>query len=201
MEGSIAAMKYRRGLNRLYGVLCAMWFLAWLVGFPLYMRSKDLRDTEFFVQWITDNPNAFGPGTQPKLALEERERLTNWLQSLMNFMKDRPLTQEEDREYQEFEQWKGKTLEQAIQMLLMNPKAPIDNIEASINEKERDLQKKYLLRVANERASLVNVYKRLWKSNWSGWAFYVLLGPLVAYAAIYVLILAVRWVMQGFQKS
>ena len=50
-------MKYSRGLNRVYGLLCGIWFLAWLVAFPLYTRSKDLKCREFWTLCASWSPN------------------------------------------------------------------------------------------------------------------------------------------------
>lgn len=186
-------MKYRRGLNRVYCVVCAMWFLAWLVGFPLYTRSKDLRDNEFFVQYILI-PTTFEAGTEPKptppkQTPAEIERTKQLVERLESFLKDNPrLAQELKREEKRFTGEIREQLERGAEL-------------HHIYGRRSELARNQLLRVAQEQAGLVNTYKELWKSNWRGWGLYVLLGPLVAYAVIYGFILSVQWVMQGFQKS
>lgn len=199
-------MKYRRGLNRVYCVVCAMWFLAWLVGFPLYTRSKDLRDTEFFVQYILI-PTTFEAGTEPKptppkQTPEEIERTKQLVERMESFLKDNPrLAQELKREEKQVMSEIAEQVERTL--LALQPAWDPVTREAfhRIYARRTELSRNQLLRVAHEQAGLVNTYKELWKSNWRGWGLYVLLGPLVAYAVIYGFILSVQWVMQGFQKS
>jgi hypothetical protein len=179
MEGSITAMKYSRGLNRVYGLLCGIWFLAWLVGFPLYTRSNDLRDAEFFVQYIyiptTFEAETPPKPTPPKPTAEEIEQIKQLVERQESFLKDNPRLAFNDRAF----------------------RAELHRIYG----RRTGLARNQVLRVAQEQAGLFKTYKQLWKSNWRNWGPYVLLGPLIVYAAIYALILAVGWVVQGFQKS
>ena len=213
MEGSITAMKYSRGLNRVYGLLCGIWFLAWLVGFPLYTRSNDLRDAEFFVQYIYI-PTTFEAETQPeptppKPTAEEIERIKRLVERQESFLKDNPRLAEELA--REKERVTGEISEQVdrASQTFSAPGRPADVVNdrafrAEIHRiygRKTDLARNQVLRVAQEQAGLFKTYKELWKSNWRDWGPYVLVGPLIVYGAIYALILAVGWAVQGFQKS
>jgi hypothetical protein len=201
-------MKYRRGLNRVYCVLCVIWFLAWLVGFPLYTRSKDLRDTEFFVQYIYI-PTTFEAESQPKPlepTPEEIERTKQLVERQESFLKENPhLAQELEREnrqvQREIAEEVARYTESFLQLKLTTSDPFVREQLHRIYGRRTDLARNQELRVAQEQAGLFNTYKQLWKSNWRGWGLYVLLGLLVAYAVIYGFILTVQWVMQGFHKS
>ena len=198
------------GWRRLWVVLSALWFFGWLVGFPLYVRSKDLASTELFFQKFLEWR------TEPKstLTTEESERLDRVFQWVESLPKNNPrLASELDEEDRRFtEEAKAESNREfateffASQSTLEDPEEWLRRVQDRVNKKRRQqlknsLYKQVLLTAAKEDASLADVYKRLLKSNWSGWGLYVLLGPLVAYAGISGGILAVRWVMHGFHNS
>lgn len=180
-------IKTRRlnGWQRLWVLLSAFWFLGWLVGFPLYVRSKDWRDGEFFVQWSridqhdTETLATRAPGWL---------RVSNWLHQ-----NDSRLV----RVAMEYEQLQSE-IQRDSQLLHLG-----DKFKEAYGEKLDRIAQLYadLRTLPQNYAAFPNVYKRLLKSNWSGWGLYVLLGPLGVYAGVYGGIVAVRWVQRGFQNS
>jgi len=87
------------GWRRLWVVLSALWFFGWLVGFSLYTSATDLSAAEVPIQKITDSPIPSQPGTTPKLAPEEIERLTQLSRWILNQALLRSCLDEADANY------------------------------------------------------------------------------------------------------
>jgi hypothetical protein len=176
----ITAMKYSRGLNRVYGLFCGIWFLAWLVAFPLYTRSKDLRDREFFAQKIYI-PTTFEESLAdltPKLAADESERMKLFAEEperiKLLFKSQEFFLQENPRLAEEFAREEKRVTGEIIEQVTRasqtfsasgRPADPFTDraYRAALHriwERRTDLARNQALRLAREQAGIVNTYKQ-----------------------------------------
>jgi hypothetical protein len=188
---------WRRGLNRVYAVVCAIWFAAWLFGFPLYVRNQDLNDATFFADSIVTSQTAW-----EKLSPQEQDRLKLILERLITPENaNSPLTLEFERKSKDINEWFIKATGTLFSVQSEWAKQSLEDLQKIKKESESRLFREFFLRAVREDASLTNVYQRLMKSHWRGWTPYIFLVPLILYVLIQASVLTARWIAQGFQRT